>query len=50
MKKIQFFSLIAVVASLFSVGCNKKADKATPERDSTYTTVNHPEWSRNAVI
>lgn len=50
MKKILFFSLIAGVASLFSVGCNKKADKATPERDSTYTTVNHPEWSRNAVI
>ena len=50
MKKILFFSLIAGVASLFSVGCNKKADKTTPERDSTYTTVNHPEWSRNAVI
>lgn len=51
MKKFFFFSLIAGVASLFSVGCNKKADKvATPERDSTYTTVNHPQWSRNAVI
>lgn len=51
MKKILFFSLIAAVASLFSVSCNKKADKNTsPERDSTYTTVNHPEWSRNAVI
>ena len=50
MKKILFFSLIAGVASLFSVGCNKKADKVTSERDSTYTTVNHPEWSRNAVI
>lgn len=51
MKKILFFSLIAGVASFFSVGCNKKADKNTsPERDSTYTTVNHPEWSRNAVI
>lgn len=51
MKKILFLSLIAGVASLFSIGCNKKADKtATPERDSTYTTVNQPEWSRNAVI
>ncbi len=50
MKKILFFSIIAGVASLFSVGCNKKADNATPERDSTYTTLNHPEWSRNAVI
>ncbi len=50
MKKILLFSFIAGVASLFSIGCNKKADNATPKRDSTYTTVNQPEWSRNAVI
>ena len=51
MRKFFFFSLIAGVASLFAVGCGKKASKeAVPERDSTYTTVKHPEWSRNAVI
>ncbi len=50
MRKILFFSIIAGMASMFSVGCGKKAESAAPERDSTYTTVNQPEWSRNAVI
>lgn len=51
MKKILLFSIITGIASLFSISCNKKADKTTTtEQDSTYTTVNQPEWSRNAVI
>lgn len=50
MNKNLFFSLITMVASLLSVSCTQKADKTTPDRDSTYTTINHPEWSRNAII
>lgn len=49
-KFIIFSTLFALVGSLF--GCNGKsaAKQAAAETDSTLTTVNHPEWSRNAVI
>lgn len=51
MKKFLFFSLITGVASLFSISCSTKTtNETTTERDSTYTTLTHPEWSRNAVI
>ncbi len=52
MKKI-FFGIIAVAAAaVVIVSCSqKKADaSASEQRDSTYTSVTHPEWSRNAVI
>ncbi|MDE7119149.1 MAG: alpha-amylase, partial [Muribaculaceae bacterium] len=33
------------------VGCgNKKGAAETTQRDSTYTNVKHPDWTRNAVI
>ena len=51
MRKILFYSLIVAISSFFSTSCNAgKNEKATIERDSTFTTVNQPEWSRNAVI
>lgn len=51
MRKFIFYSLIVAVSSLFATSCNtKKTTENVVERDSTYTTVNHPEWSRNAVI
>lgn len=51
MKKFAIFTMIAGLAtSVF--GCSDRSAKnnATGENDSTYTTVKHPEWSRNAVI
>ena len=45
--------ILATTAALMlpTVGCKpRSAQAATDERDSTYTTVTHPEWSRNAVI
>ena len=50
MKKIFTFSAIAALAaSLFS--CNNAAKTAeTDGRDSTFTSLTQPEWSRNAVI
>lgn len=46
--------LLAVgVAGTLLAACNSRknaAQEATEQRDSTYTTVNHPDWSRNAVI
>lgn len=51
MRKFIFYSLIVAVSSLFATSCNtKKTTENVVERDSTYTSVNHPEWSRNAVI
>ena len=51
MKKI--FGAISLIGALLLSACGGKG-KATQadnvERDSTFTTVNHPEWSRNAVI
>ncbi len=51
MKKLFIISLITGVASMLGISCNsKKCNGTTTQRDSTYTTVNQPEWSRNAVI
>ena len=52
MRKVFLYTLAAVTTSLFSAGCSNKAatETSVPERDSTYTTVKHPDWSRNAVI
>ena len=52
MRKLFIFSLITGVASFLGISCNSKkaGNNAASLRDSTYTTVNHPEWSRNAVI
>ena len=51
MRKKFFYSLIVAVAALFSTSCNaKKSAESATDRDSTYTTAVHPEWSRNAVI
>lgn len=51
MKKFSILAMLASVASVFATGCTgTKSVEETPQRDSTYTTVNHPEWSRNAVI
>lgn len=51
MRKFIFYSLIVAVSSLFATSCNTtKTTENVVERDSTYTSVNHPEWSRNAVI
>ena len=50
MKKLFIFSAIAsLLGSLFSCSGNKSENTA-PERDSTYTSLTQPEWSRNAVI
>ena len=51
MKKFFIFSAIAtMLGSLFSCSGNKAQENATVERDSTYTSLIQPEWSRNAVI
>ena len=51
MKKV--FTIFGLIGALFCSACgskNKAADNQKEERDSTYTQVKHPEWSRNAVI
>lgn len=51
MKKIAIFTMIAGLAtSIFGCSDRSSRNNAAGDRDSTYTTVNHPEWSRNAVI
>jgi 1,4-alpha-glucan branching enzyme len=50
MKKFSILAILASVASVFATGCNGSASSAAPERDSTYTTLTQPEWSRNAII
>ena len=51
MKTKLLFTLFAGAAAMLSTSCNaqKGAESAT-DRDSTYTTLMQPEWSRNAVI
>lgn len=41
--------LVAVAALAILAGCRGTASKKI-ERDSTFTTLHHPQWSRNAVI
>lgn len=51
MKKI--FSAIGMIGALIFSACGTKGKTAqaeTEQRDSTYTNVKHPDWSRNAVI
>lgn len=51
MKKLFPILLFVVATALFAASCNSKATaNATEQRDSSYTTVTQPEWSRNAVI
>ena len=50
MKKFSILAILASLASVFATGCNGSASSAAPERDSTYTTLTQPEWSRNAII
>ncbi|MDE7396691.1 MAG: alpha-amylase, partial [Muribaculum sp.] len=51
MKRIFRFSFLAAAVGLICTSCgSKKSESQADQRDSTYTNVNHPEWSRNAVI
>ena len=51
MRKNLFYSLIVAATAAFSTSCSaQKANENGADRDSTYTTVIQPEWSRNAVI
>lgn len=51
MKKLFLVSLIAGGIALLFTSCKGNAtETAATERDSSYTTVIHPEWTRNAVI
>lgn len=52
MKKLFFIALAAGLAAFAVVSCTtrKKNEAAGAERDSAFTNVKHPEWSRNAVI
>ena len=40
--------IVAAVAVM--AGCRGASSSKNIERDSTFTTLRHPEWSRNAVI
>ena len=49
----RLFSALGIIGALLCSACsskNKAADTSKEERDSTFTQVKHPEWSRNAVI
>lgn len=51
MKRI--FSAIGMIGALIFSACGTKGKTAqvgSEQRDSTFTNVKHPEWSRNAVI
>ena len=48
--KRAFWGLGALLALLSGCGGGQKSETAEVVKDSTWTTVNHPEWSRNAVI
>lgn len=53
MKRLLFSPAIAAVIAVMAVSCGSGAKKSAAEdtrRDSTFTEVSHPEWSRNAVI
>ncbi len=50
MRKFLSYSLIVVITTFLSISCNANKSETKTERDSTHTSVNHPEWSRNAVI
>ena len=51
MKKTMWIAMRAGAIALGACGSKKGADaRSGEERDSTYTTLTHPDWSRNAVI
>lgn len=52
MKKLfSFAGIFALLASLFTACSGKKnGGNETSQRDSTYTSLEQPQWSRNAVI
>lgn len=52
MRKLFFIALAAGLAAFAVVSCTqkKKSEASQADRDSTFTNVRHPEWSRNAVI
>jgi len=51
MKKLAIIAGTAVLSLSLLASCGGKQAKAdATDRDSTYTSVKHPEWSRNAVI
>lgn len=52
MRKLFFIAMAASLAAFVAVSCtkSKKSEQSLAERDSTFTNVKHPEWSRNAVI
>ena len=52
MRKLFFIAMAASLAAFVAVSCtkSKKSEQSLAERDSTFTNLKHPEWSRNAVI
>jgi glycosidase len=51
MRKNLFYSLIVAATAMFGASCNaQKANEGATDRDSTYTAIIQPEWTRNAVI
>lgn len=52
MRKLIVFTIAAGVAAFMVASCTstRKSDASFQPRDSTHTSVKHPEWSRNAVI
>lgn len=49
-KSLTFIAAAALLFSAAACGQKKSAAIAEEDRDSTYTSVLHPEWSRDAVI
>lgn len=50
MKHLIILSIMAVSALVLLAGCRGGSRTAKHERDSTFTSLRHPDWSRNAVI
>ncbi|MDE6555491.1 MAG: alpha-amylase [Duncaniella sp.] len=49
----RFISAFGMIGALICTACGHKTNatkEETDQRDSSFTTVKHPEWSRNAVI
>lgn len=51
MKRLFFYLFVSVFTTVILADCsNKNNTQSCQERDSTYTSLIQPEWSRNAVI
>jgi 1,4-alpha-glucan branching enzyme len=50
MKTLLIAAGLIFAGGLIFSACSAKKGDAVAQQDSTYTTVAHPEWSRNAVI